>query len=236
VSLVEQLDWDSLFFGLPIGRVAGTATAEDISAAVHEALDRELDCIYLLASADDDTLIESAQEHGFTVREIRVELERLVRGHALGIEGLRIGLPEDLSRFEQVARERFRTTRFFADKRFPPDRSEALYVEWLRRGLNDRAQRRVLVTADASGFVVCHLDIDSQLGRIELIGVAANASRRGLGNALMAGAGTLFKEASLNTAMVVTQGHNVPAQRLYQSHGYRTTKTSLWLHRWLSPA
>lgn len=47
--------------------------------------------------------------------------------------------------------------------------------------------------------------------------------------------GTVFQQARMNKVMVVTQGHNVPAQRLYQRHGYRTTKTSLWLHRWLSP-
>lgn len=235
MSLVERLEWDTSFFGVPIGRVAQTATADDIGAALHEAAHRDLRCIYLLAAAEDDQMIEAAQEHGFMVREIRVELERPVSGHVSGVEGLRIGRPEDLSRFEQVARERFRGTRFFADKRFPPARSEALYVEWLRRGLSDRVARRTLVTADASGFVVCHLDVNSRLGRIELIGVAADASSSGLSNALIAGAGAIFKAASLDTAMVVTQGQNVPAQRLYQRHGYRTTKTFLWLHRWLSP-
>ncbi len=235
MSLVEQLDWDSSFFGLPIGRVGDAATAEDIGGVVREATDRNLRCIYLLASADDHTLIESAQEHGFMVREVRVQLDRPLTGHSMGIDGLRVGQPEDLSRFEQVVRDRLRGTRFFADPQFPTDRGEALYVEWLRRGLNDKSNRRTLVTDDASGFVVCHHDPRSRLGRIELIGVAADASGRGLGDSLMAGAGTVFQQARMNKVMVVTQGHNVPAQRLYQRHGYRTTKTSLWLHRWLSP-
>jgi dTDP-4-amino-4,6-dideoxy-D-galactose acyltransferase len=235
VSLVERLAWDSSFFQLPIGRLTDNVTADNITAAISEAEARKLKCIYLLASADDYTLIGSAQENGFLVREIRVELERPVVGHSMGIARLRVGGPADLPRLAQIARQRFRGTRFFADKGFALDRSAELYVEWLRRGLRDESERRTLVTEDASGFVVCHLDSRSSTGRIELIGVAADAAGRRLGDVLMAGAGSVFHEASLNTAMVVTQGHNITAQRLYQRHGYLTAKTSLWLHRWLSP-
>jgi ribosomal protein S18 acetylase RimI-like enzyme len=39
----------------------------------------------------------------------------------------------------------------------------------------------------------------------------------------------------LDIATVVTQGHNTAAQNLYQRHGYRTVRTSLWLHRWQRP-
>ena len=40
----------------------------------------------------------------------------------------------------------------------------------------------------------------------------------------------------MHTAMVVTQGSNIAGQNLYQRHGYRTARTYLWLHRWLSMA
>jgi hypothetical protein len=36
----------------------------------------------------------------------------------------------------------------------------------------------------------------------------------------------------MRTATVVTQGRNVAAQRTYQGAGYRTSRTSLWFHRW----
>ena len=173
MSLVERLEWDSSFFGLPIGRIREGVTAREIGAAAHEADDLKLSCTYLLAPADDDMLIDIAQESGFKVREIRVELERPVTGHPMAMGRLRRGHPDDLSRLAQIARERFRGTRFFADKGFPPDRSGGLDEEWLRRGLNDTAERQTLMTEDATGFVVCHLDPSSRTGRIELIGVTA---------------------------------------------------------------
>jgi hypothetical protein len=32
---------------------------------------------------------------------------------------------------------------------------------------------------------------------------------------------------------VVTQGRNLPAQRLYQSRGFRTQRLQVWHHLWL---
>lgn len=233
LSLVEPLEWDSSFFGLPIGRVRDDVAADEIESAIREASERKLRCIYLLASADDDVLIGSAQEQGFIVRDIRVELDRTVTGHPMTMKGLRLGRTGDMSWLADIVRECFRNTRFFADKSFPPDRSAELYVEWLRRGLLGEPERQTLVTEDATGFIVCHLDPRTRVGKIELIGVAASASGRGLGSTLVAGAGAIFANASLHMATVVTQGNNIAAQRLYQRHGYRVSKTHLWLHMWL---
>lgn len=233
LALVEQLEWDSSFFGLPIGRVRDDVAVDEIESVIQEARERQFRCIYLLASAADGALSGSAQEQGFMVRDIRVELERTVTGHPMSMKGLRPGRLGDMSWLADIARERFRNTRFFADKNFPPDRSAELYVEWLRRGLTGEPERQTLVTEDATGFIVCHLDPHARVGKIELIGVVANTSGRGLGGTLVAGAGTIFSDASLHTATVVTQGSNIAAQRLYQRHGYRVSKTHLWLHMWL---
>jgi dTDP-4-amino-4,6-dideoxy-D-galactose acyltransferase len=232
MSLVERLQWDSSFFGLAIGRVRPHVAAEEIPSAVLEADRLGLKCIYLFVPADDDELIRSAEAHGFEVREVRVELGRSVAGHPASRAGLRRGRMADLPRLAPIARERFRMTRFFTDERFPSDRSPELYVEWLRRGLTTERERQTLLNDDGSGFVICHFDPDTGTGRIELIGVAKSATGHGLGRVLMAGAGALFIEASLTRATVLTQGSNTSARRLYEAVGYRTTETSLCLHRW----
>lgn len=232
-GLIERLEWDSAFFGFPVGRVCDGIGPEQIRAAVQEADRREIRCTYLLVAAKDHRLLDCAQEQGFRVRDIRVQLERPVAGHPVTATGLRRGEAGDLPRLREIMRERFQGTRFFADTRFPVDRSAELYVTWLCRGLSSEDGWAALVTDDLSGFVVCHLDAPARTGRITLIGVATDATGRGLGRALVAGAGALFEESDLLTAVVVTQGHNVAAQSLYQASGYRTCKTHLWLHRWL---
>jgi dTDP-4-amino-4,6-dideoxy-D-galactose acyltransferase len=232
VRLVERLDWDSAFFGVGVGRVLDDVDATDIAEAVAEGRQEGLDCMYLLASADDDELVAAAEEQGFRVRGIRTELQRPVLGHPAGTEGLRLGGEDDLEKIAPIARERFRTTRFFNDPNFPRERSAELYVEWLRRGLSGDPERQTLVAVDDRGFVTCHFDAARSFGTIELIAVSGSASGRGLGRSLVAGAGSMFVEHSLRHARVVTQGDNLEAQRLYQACGYRTTKMGLWLHIW----
>lgn len=234
MSHVEQLEWDSSFFGFPIGQISGDISASEIQSAVQEADKRKLRCTYLLVLADDHALLDAAQQDGFRVYDIRVELKRPVVGHPAATTGLRRGRLEDLPQLEQIARERFRATRFFADKGFPVDRSAQLYVEWLCKGLRGEPGWIALVTDDTCGFVVCHLDPVSKIGAITLIGVAPGVVGKGNGSTLVVGAGALFADAALLTATVVTQGHNIAAQRLYQAHGYRTSKTHLWLHRWMA--
>jgi ribosomal protein S18 acetylase RimI-like enzyme len=234
VSLIERLDWDCSFFGLPIGRVNSGVGVSDLGKVVSEAEDRGLRCLYLLVSAENTALLGAAEDHGFRVREIRVELQRPVVGHPAAMTGLRVGGAKDLEALERIARDRIRGTRFFADEHFALENSAELYVEWLRRGLIGGApERQTLVGGADQGFVVCHLDAASGVGRIELIAVAKDAAGKGLGKALMAGAGALFNAASMVTAMVVTQGSNISAQALYQACGYRTAKVSYWLHIWL---
>jgi ribosomal protein S18 acetylase RimI-like enzyme len=233
VRLVERLDWDSAFFGFPIGKVRPGVGATELEAVTREADEARFRCIYLLAPASDSALLQSAQREGFLVRDVRLELERPAAGHPTGMGRLRRGSLDDLAALAPIARERFRGTRFFADPGFPEERSSELYVEWLKAGLRNEGDDLVtLVTDDASGFVTCRLEQATGVGFIDLIGVASVAGGKGVGSSLLAGAGCLFSTASLRTARVATQAHNIPAQRLYQAHGYRTRGVDLWLHRW----
>ena len=232
MSLIELLEWDSSFFGFPIGRIKGGVRPNEIEPAVREADERNLRCTYLLAPASDHALLDIAQRNGFLVLDVRIELEREVAGHAASMTGLRRGSIEDLAQLRSIARESFRQTRFFADDGFPPERSAELYVEWLCKGLRGDSGSIVAVSNDTRGFILCELSPSSGKGMIGLVGVASDIAGQGMGSALVAGAGTLFSDASLRIATVVTQGHNVAAQRLYQKYGYRTTRVHFWLHRW----
>lgn len=224
---VRRLDWDSAFFGHEIGSVEGCDPAA--AAAAGDAA--ELDCLYYLAPAEDDHALWVAQQSGFRVVDIRVTLARDADPAAAAPPGVRTATPQDVPALEWIARERFTATRFYADPNFSRERCGALYVAWLSRGMQTEP-RRTLVSGDAEGFIICELDHDAAIGKIELVGVAAEAAGRGVGTALVAGAAAEFARAGLERAEVVTQGRNVAAQRLYAAQGYRPVGVALWLHRW----
>jgi len=73
--LCERLEWDSDFFGRPIGRIRGNrADAARIAEAKLRAREQAIECLYFLAAWDPPT-IRAAEEHGFRLADIRVTLE-----------------------------------------------------------------------------------------------------------------------------------------------------------------
>ena len=60
----------------------------------------------------------------------------------------------------------------------------------------------------------------------------AGSRGRGGGSALVQGALAWFADRGVTQVLVVTQGRNVGAQRLYQKAGFLTRKVELWYHRW----
>ena len=106
-----------------------------------------------------------------------------------------------------------------------------IYSAWIARGLRSET-RAVLKARCDSGFGVCRFDREQGTGWIELIAVSRKARGTGIGRALVTAGHAAMLEAGCSRARVVTQVHNVEAQRLYQAMGYRIAKAARWLHRW----
>jgi dTDP-4-amino-4,6-dideoxy-D-galactose acyltransferase len=231
VDPFERLSWDSDHFGFPVARVPSPAGVDRLKAAALAADRAGIRCLVACVEAGDTAAVTTAEDIGFRCYDVRVELARAV-GPASDGEGLRSVSEADLERLEPLAARSFFTSRFYADPHFPTGAVDDLYVAWLRRGVTSD-ERLVLTTADLDGFVIGHLDPRAGAGTVELIAVAERSRGRGLGGGLLRGAEAVFARARLERARVVTQGANLPAQRLYQREGYLTSRVSLWLHRWM---
>jgi len=237
MSPLARLVWDSAFFGFPIAQVTRPPADAGALAVLERACRAEgIRCAYLRLPADDAHAAELASGAGFVQRDVRLTFERDVCAPVAAPSGSMPAVgrakPEQRGALEALARDAFAHTRFLVDPGFPRERARELYAAFVRRGLDDAPRRLTLADADGSGVVVCHLDERGGVGTIELIAVAADSRRRGLGRALVAGALAAFAGAGLRRARVATQAVNVPSQRLYQDAGFRTREAELWLHRW----
>jgi dTDP-4-amino-4,6-dideoxy-D-galactose acyltransferase len=233
-NVCERLDWDSEFFGRPVGRVCGLRLTVERLAAVDAWADRErVDCLYFLC---DPTCPESsrlAEAGGFRLTDVRLTL-RMTEGPppAGPHPAVRPAGPADAAGLAAIARAAHTDSRFFYDGHFPEAACRALYVTWLRRSLDGWAA--AVLVADAAGpagYITCHRD-DRGGGSIGLLGVAAAAQGQGLGRQLVAAARDWFADRGAAPVTVVTQGRNVAAQRLYQRAGFVTAEVGLWFHRW----
>jgi dTDP-4-amino-4,6-dideoxy-D-galactose acyltransferase len=233
---VELLEWDSDFWGITIGRVTGDVlTAERAGAADACAREHDVECLYFLARADDARTLEVAPETGFKLMDVRVELTRPL-GDSRGVAAVRPHLASDMSELRAIARASHANTRFFADPHFPDERCRDFYAAWIEKSCAGWADEVLVAEWEgrAAGYVTCHLDEGGQnrAASIGLIGVAAGNRERGLGGELVSGACAWALARNATVLSVVTQGGNVPAQRLFQRAGFRTRTVGLWFHKW----
>lgn len=222
------LDWDSQWFGFPIGRAdlpeITPASALEVDAWAHA---KGLRCVYVYA-------LNSAMETppaGFTFLDGRVEYELATRDQA----GWPIDPEASMRPMEQdavyaLARRLFTATRFSRDAGFPPDRVRELYAEWVRKDSTG-----CLVTRSGntiSGFVTARTDpADATRGSIGLLGVAESWRGHGLGSRLLDHVCRVFAATGVEKVTVATQATNAAACRLYGRRG-RVVAKGFWYHRW----
>ena len=170
----ELLSFDSEFWGV---RIAKAPTLMD-----DWALDNTIGCMWLLIPAHEQADIHRAEQNGARVMDVRVELEMRT------VPVLSYARPfnkTDVEPLAAISRTAFRgLTRFYADPRFPDDRCDDLYENWLRQSADGWAEE-ILVLDDADGpvgFVTVHaLDDEAWIG---IIAVAEHIRGSGSGIAL----------------------------------------------------
>ena len=212
--MITHLEWDSAHFGFRIGRVEG-AVAE-VSA--------EYECIYFLAPESDPGAQQRALDRGFVNRGERVTLAS--SGWAIpASSNLRQAVPEDLDALAEIG---FPDSRFTIDPRFPRERVRAMYLMWIRRLLAST------YIAAAEDSVAAYLSCEEESGKawISLFAVAERFRGRGIGRHLVEGARRWAENRGLRELIVVTQGSNEAALRLYQKNGFHIVRKDTWFHWW----
>lgn len=233
------LEWDSEFFACRVARGAGNRLTDESLARLLEWCNREtVDWLYFLADADDQATVQVAEQAGFHLVDIRVELGvALAQNRPTGpSESVRVrpAAASDLERLRPMAAAGHSDSRYFFDPRVPKERARHLYERWIERSVLEGFADVVLV-ADvdgvASGYITGRFD-GGTTASIGLIGVDSEVRGLGMGTALVASLLSWAEARGAARVTVVTQGRNVTAQRLYQKCGFRTETVRLWYHRW----
>jgi dTDP-4-amino-4,6-dideoxy-D-galactose acyltransferase len=231
----KLLEWDSDFFGVKIARIEEPRlSAESLNQALQWCSENKIDCLYFLCAPDDDESVRAAENVGFHLVDVRVELFCRIPDQTFKTApSVRHFRESDLPSLKKIAADSYTETRFYYDRNFTRERVSALYQEWLRKSCSGDADA-VLVAMnedEIGGFITCQLE-SSGMGRVGLVGVKGSARGIGLGDALVKAALNYFSQQKMAGARVITQGRNIAAQRLYQTNGFLTSSMSLWYHKW----
>jgi dTDP-4-amino-4,6-dideoxy-D-galactose acyltransferase len=232
-DVCEYLPWDSEFFGVRIARVNGNRIDAPRLAAINDWCNSNaIECLYLLADANDAQTVRVAE--GFVLTDIRVRFELPLTADPPVAPGMHVRpfRAEDVPALRAVAGASHRDSRFYYDEHFDRSRCDELYRTWLQRSTEGWADAVFVADWEGSpaGYISCHLSGTD--GSIGLIAVHPEARGRGLAGQLVKSALAYFSATEMKRALVVTQGRNIASQRLYQKCGFITESVQLWFHRW----
>jgi dTDP-4-amino-4,6-dideoxy-D-galactose acyltransferase len=230
----QLLEWDSQFFGLRIARLTEPRlTSSSLASARRWCRANQIDCLYFLADSGDAETVMLAQINAFRLVDIRLTLERRLGGGTDPAPAVRPFQPADAAGLRAIARASHRDSRFYYDAQFARPQCDALYEAWIERSFGGWADAVLVAEWDGApaGYISCHL-APPGVGSIGLFAVAQEYQRRGLGRQLVGAALEYFRQNGMHQATVVTQGRNVPSQRVYQRCGFLTQSVQLWYHCW----
>lgn len=249
----KALAWDSEFFGFPAARLevltvsggyneARHVATQLIKRAVDDAIAKGVRHIVARVDASSLTHAHALAEHGF-------ELIDGIQTFALDVAAstateaptnTRLAIASDSDAVGGIARSSFIYDRFHNDVTIGTEAANRLHEAWARKSLAGTVADAVLVAASADdaieGFVTVKVDPFSPGLRIATIPlVATSLECRGKGAARRATAAAIAwcRSTGIDIVEVGTQISNIPAARLYQSAGFRTTAISLTYRKWI---
>jgi dTDP-4-amino-4,6-dideoxy-D-galactose acyltransferase len=242
-AVCQFLEWDSRFFERKIGRLTSPRLSPAMVPAVLAWCQaNQIACLYFLADADDTETAQLAAEHGFLLTDVRVTLEHgrltdMAPAALAGGEAIRPFVAGDLPALRDLAGRSHMDSRFFFDQHFPPALSRQLFETWIEKSCLNKREKVFVAELEnkPAGYITCQF-VNEQTGQIGLLGVDAAAQGRGVGSGLIKTALGWFAAQGATRAIVVTQGRNIRAQRLYQRCGFVTASLQLWYHRWFASA
>ncbi len=228
---IEDLSWDTNFFGFKVGRIP--AGAQQFSAdRVYQTMKQQaLGLVYLSSHAERPDLRDQ-----YIVSQVLLSIAPAIavkKTSPTGLElrSLPVGPPPP-SLF-QMALEAGWSSRFRLDDRISEDQFRDIYRIWIERScLREMADEVYVVLDDTqiAGFVtIVRQSTDFQIG---LISVSTAYRRRGIGRKLLDAAAQYALSSGASSLSVITQRNNEAALRLYQSMGFRTEQTAHWYHFW----
>lgn len=232
-SPIENVEWDSDFFGYKVGKIAVNVPGEfDIEQLLTDNKSYRL--IYIVADRalhlSDlstklvDRKVTLHQRINETVLDFQTELQ---------IEPFDL-TKDNYQQLEKLALLSGAFSRFKTDENFTNNEFEKLYSQWILNSVYKQTAFDILVAKIAGtiiGFVTLEKKTDT-LSAIGLIAVASHAQGKGVGYALIQEAKKRAVAHSFSEIQVVTQADNNAAFHLYQKADFTPTDMKYIYHYW----
>lgn len=238
----HPLEWDTEQFGIPAARLdfldacgsyaqASTEKQKLLAAVLAQCQEAGIHHLSTRVDTENFTTIHALEKAGFELIDGIQTFFLLLDGRSVSAPSCaRMFAPEDLLEVLEIARTAFIFDRFHADQSLSQAVADRVNENWTRNSCIGTAADAVFVAEEdgrVASYVTCQVDRKTLRGTIILVATAKWARGRGAAHRASESAIHWFARQGLKDVEVGTQLRNIPAARLYESLGFRMTRTSL---------
>jgi len=220
-GVLEPLEWESAFFGLPSAIVRLSDDAPVMTEADFAAWQR----VQAKVPASRVDVLDALQQHGFRLVEGEVDLSIALTRHVSA--GAEVATEQDIPALRQLAAQAFSRSRFRAPW-YAPEDSGRFYAQWIENAVKGTFDHVCLVFRSADGQIQGFVSLRKLSEHEARIGLLAG---RGMGEKLMQAALRWAQLQQLTTLRVGTQMGNTAALKRYIASGANVEATAYWLYR-----
>ncbi|WP_312692946.1 dTDP-4-amino-4,6-dideoxy-D-galactose acyltransferase [Kosakonia sp.] len=219
---VEELAWESAFFGIRSAIVRLQPSAPALSVADFSPWAR----VQVKLPATQTASLDALQQLGFQLVEGEIDLALSVPAQGEDPHA-DVASEDDIPLLREQAAGTFVQSRFRAPW-YPSDASGRFYAQWIENAVKGVFDHQCLLLRDAHGDIAGFVSLRQLNEQEARIGLLAG---RGMGEALMLAACQWARQRQLIRVRVATQLGNTAALKRYIQSGANVESTALWLYR-----
>ena len=235
---IEYLEWDSVFFGLKIGRISRLISINELSylndLLLHAKQDN-YELIYLVSGRDIIIVPSMLKTLKIILVDKKVIFEEKTNQklyNYFNVEEYQNS--NSTSELDELACLAGEYSRFRYDPNFKDSEYTRLYKEWMKNSTNKSIADRVYVIKYRREIIaMLTIKRNSSQGTIGLISVDTANQGKGYGKQLIEAAKKYLYDHGLFNIRVATQLYNKSACAFYKSCGFTIKSINNIYHIWL---
>jgi N-acetylglutamate synthase-like GNAT family acetyltransferase len=238
INIITILKWDTKFWGIKIGYLSSRFLTKNIIYRVSKFVkNNSITMVQFLSDFNDQSTIYLAEKNNFSFKDIRVTLKKNIKSSFFFKNknfSYRIANKNDLPKIKDIIKDLYLDSRYNFDINFKKSKINQFYYAWVKKSINgtfDDFCYLVLRKGIVIGFCTIKL-IEKSIGKIGLFGIKKSFQGMGAASALLKYTESKLSLKNVNKLIVITQGRNNIAQRVYQKNKFYNSSAEIWYHKW----
>ena len=231
--MITKLEWDSTFFGYPVGKIY-LKKGYELNESLFENALKAFKLVYVFTKVPlhrkSIKFVHVDDKVTFKKSIVQPDLEKFKMTCSPFNKN-----EDSYNDLVNLAYESGKFSRFRIDQGFIENEFERLYKKWIDGSINNKSSAVLIYSLKSriAGFITLS-DKGSETVNIGLIAVSPENQGKGIGSKLLRNAEIYSKVRGFSLMTVSTQQINLNAMRLYFKNGYEEVEIQHIYHYWNS--